>query len=64
MKKIFKLHIMSEEKEMVTITKEEYDELLESAAWLLCLEGAGVDNWSGIDYARETFKNDYPEYNS
>lgn len=39
--------------EMVTITKSEYDDLVESQKWLACLESAGVDNWSGIDYAHE-----------
>ena len=39
--------------EMVTITKQAYDSLLEDQDWLTCLENAGVDNWSGYDYARE-----------
>ena len=38
---------------MVTITKEEYDSLCEDRDWVLALEDAGVDNWSGIDYAQE-----------
>ena len=38
---------------MVTIPKKEYEELLEAQDWLSCLESAGVDNWSGIDYAYE-----------
>lgn len=38
---------------MVTITKKEYDSLKEDSKWLLCLEGAGVDNWEGYDFARE-----------
>ena len=42
---------MSEE--MVTITKKEYDSLLEDSFFLECLRGAGVDNWSGYDYAIE-----------
>lgn len=25
----------------------------EDAEWLSCLEDAGVDNWSGIDYAHD-----------
>lgn len=37
----------------VVITKVEYDSLKEDAAWLQALENAGVDNWSGIDFARE-----------
>ncbi len=39
--------------EMVEITKREYESLKEDVDWLQCLENAGVDNWSGIDYARE-----------
>jgi hypothetical protein len=39
--------------ETVTITKEEYESLLEDRNWLNALENAGVDNWQGIDFARE-----------
>ena len=38
-------------KEMVTITKMEYDKLLDDSRWLQCLEEAGVDNWQGRDEA-------------
>lgn len=38
-------------KEMVTITREEYDQLCRSAEWLSYLEAAGVDNWDGYDEA-------------
>ena len=41
------------EKEMVTITKEEYESLLEDSEWRNALERAGVDNWDGYDYAME-----------
>lgn len=37
--------------ETVTITKKEYERLLEDSDWLSCLEQAGVDNWDGWDYA-------------
>lgn len=40
----------------VTITVKEYQELLESAAMLRALENAGVDNWTGYDYAMELLK--------
>jgi hypothetical protein len=39
--------------EMITISKEEYDELVEAASWLSTLEDAGVDNWEGIEFAQE-----------
>jgi hypothetical protein len=35
----------------VEIPRKEYERLLERDTWLSCLEAAGVDNWSGIDYA-------------
>ncbi len=43
--------------ETVTISKEEYDDLLDSQRFLNCLENAGVDNWEGYEFAQE-------EYNS
>lgn len=42
--------------EQITISREFYNELLESQKWLDALESAGVDNWSGYDYARELLK--------
>jgi hypothetical protein len=39
--------------ETVTISKTEYESLVEDRNWLNALEDAGVDNWEGIDYARE-----------
>lgn len=39
----------------VIITTEEYESLLQSAFRLRCLENAGVDNWSGYEYAMEEF---------
>jgi hypothetical protein len=41
--------------EMVTITKKEYDELKKDQYLLICLQGAGVDNWDGYDFAMEDF---------
>ena len=41
------------EKEMVTITRKEYESLLKDSEVLGALEGAGVDNWQGYDYAME-----------
>lgn len=43
----------------ISVPIEEYTLLLEQAVWLRCLENAGVDNWEGIDQAKEEFTNDY-----
>ena len=40
----------------ITISKKEYEELLEDQKLLQCLQGAGVDNWDGYDYAMEMMK--------
>jgi hypothetical protein len=45
-------------KSNVTIPKEEYNDLLESAFKLQCLENAGVDNWDGYYYAMKEFHNE------
>ena len=43
--------------ETITISKKEYEELLEDQKLLQCLQGAGVAyNWSGYDYAMEMMK--------
>jgi hypothetical protein len=47
---------MTDNAEMVTITKEEYESLLDSQLWVDCLESAGVDNWEGYDYACEEYR--------
>ena len=47
---------MSEE--TVTISKKEYEYLLEDRKWRIALENAGVDNWEGYDYARELMNED------
>ena len=38
---------------MITISKKEYESLVEDRNWLQALENAGVDNWQGCEYARE-----------
>ena len=43
---------MSDEK-TVTISKEEYESLLEDRRFLEALRAAGVDNWEGYEYAFE-----------
>lgn len=45
--------IKSEDAEKVVISKKEYESLLEDSKWVSALENAGVDNWEGIDFARE-----------
>jgi hypothetical protein len=37
----------------VTITREEYDALLQDSKFLQALEAAGVDNWEGYSFAME-----------
>jgi hypothetical protein len=44
------------EQEMVTISKKEYEDMLDDLTWLTCLEDAGVDNWSGYEYAIQLLK--------
>lgn len=53
------MNIMEQHENSVTISRKEYDSLLEDSAWLSCLEGAGVDNWDGWDYARELYQEQY-----
>jgi hypothetical protein len=43
---------MSDEK-TVTISKEEYESLLEDSQFLAALRAAGVDNWDGYSEAFE-----------
>lgn len=45
----------TEVEEFVTITKDEYDELVSSALFLDALEQAGVDNWEGHGLACDIF---------
>lgn len=40
----------------ITISREEYENLLRDKAFLQALEDAGVDNWEGYDNACETFQ--------
>ena len=47
-----------ENQKMVTITEKEYNNLLGDSARISYLEGAGVDNWSGYEYAQEEWEND------
>jgi len=49
------MRTVDEENETVTITKKEYEDFLEERTFLFALKSAGVDNWSGYDYAVELF---------
>jgi len=46
------------EEENITISKVDFDYLNKMVDWLKYLESAGVDNWPGIDYARELAEED------
>lgn len=48
----------------VTIPFDDYLAIQERLDWLDCLESAGVDNWSGIDYAREMLTREEDESES
>ena len=41
--------------ETVTITRAEYNDLLDAACWRACVEAAGVDNWDGFQWAMEEY---------
>ncbi len=42
-----------EDKEMVSISKTEFDRLIQDQKWLQALEAAGVDNWEGCEQAQD-----------
>ena len=39
--------------ELITITKQEYDRLIDDSNFLNRLRAAGVDNWEGFGFACE-----------
>lgn len=43
------------DEEMVSIPKEQYDQLVLDQKFLSALEAAGVDNWEGYEFARDMF---------
>lgn len=47
---------MSEMVETITISLSEYESLIRAQDKLDALEGAGVDNWEGYDYAMEMLR--------
>ena len=44
--------------ETITITKKEYDSLVEDSEFLAALQEAGVDNWEGYCNAQEIIDGD------
>ncbi|UOF79031.1 host recbcd nuclease inhibitor [Caudoviricetes sp.] len=48
--------------EQVTISKKEYERLLNREAFLDALEAAGVDNWSGIGEAFKILREESENY--
>lgn len=51
-----RINFMNEE--TVTISKKEYESLLEDRKWRIALENAGVDNWEGYSFACELLNED------
>lgn len=49
------------EEVMIAVKKRDWDRLTRRNHWLFCLESAGVDNWEGIDHAKEEFRERWPE---
>lgn len=45
-------------KDVVEITKEEYEELVNNTRFLNALDAAGVDNWTGYGEAWEIYEED------
>ncbi len=45
-----------QEEQTVTILRSEYDELKQDQRLLYALQGAGVDNWEGYDFAMEDMR--------
>ena len=52
---------MTEKVNAVVLDLERYEELLETERWLSCLEAVGLDNWDGIGYASNLFRQDTEE---
>lgn len=48
-----KMSVEENNEKTVKISNERYQELLEAEKMLICLQGAGVDNWGGYDDAME-----------
>lgn len=48
---------MIDQTKTMIITKAEYEDLKDTEKLYLALAGAGVDNWSGYDFAMELYRN-------
>lgn len=48
--------------EEITISKYDYDKLVEKADFLDCLEACGVDNWHGYSDAHEMMEEEEEEF--
>ena len=46
----------------VVLSDKEYKELLDSSFFLLCLQNAGVDNWSGYSIAMKEYIESEEDY--
>jgi hypothetical protein len=44
--------------DMVIIPKAEYESLKDDMEWRIAMESAGVDNWTGYDYAMDIYNGD------
>lgn len=49
---------MDNPKDSITITLDEYNELLSDSRFLNALWAAGVDNWGGFEAAQEMVDNE------
>lgn len=47
---------IGESKDYVTISRQEYETLLDKSDKLFALYSAGVDNWEWIDYAMDMYR--------
>ena len=55
MSKVYEHDSVVETGEIITISVEHYDEILDDVRFLNALRAAGVDNWDGYDYALEIY---------
>lgn len=47
--------------EIIEVKRAYLEELEAQSMWLICLEGAGVDNWEGYDFAIDMWDENYQE---